>query len=198
MEHQCRGNQAKLPGVLEDAPYYRSGGTRKISVDVRVIAASNQDFGEAAAEALSGAIFTTGWLRSAFHVAPAARTRRRHSFMARFFREQQEETALRFSEAGLGRYGWPGNVRELRNAVDRGRTNRATAPAGSGSTPDSGEVRRPGARDHAPVLAESGGQQVLAAEALWVEPPESVSLGTGGRQHVSQFQQHFKPKPPIN
>jgi transcriptional regulator with GAF, ATPase, and Fis domain len=35
--------QVKLLRVLDGAPYYRLGGTRKISVDARVIAATNQD-----------------------------------------------------------------------------------------------------------------------------------------------------------
>src|SRR3984893_2801248 len=35
--------QVKLLRVLEGAPYYRLGGVRKVSVDVRVIAATNQD-----------------------------------------------------------------------------------------------------------------------------------------------------------
>src|SRR5271157_5819674 len=35
--------QGKLLRVLDDAPYYRLGGTRKVPVDVRVIAATNRD-----------------------------------------------------------------------------------------------------------------------------------------------------------
>ena len=35
--------QVKLLRVLDGAPYYRLGGNRKITVDVRVVAATNQD-----------------------------------------------------------------------------------------------------------------------------------------------------------
>src|SRR5205809_2944263 len=38
--------QVKLLRVLDGVPYYRLGGTRKVSVDVRVIAATNQDLEE--------------------------------------------------------------------------------------------------------------------------------------------------------
>ena len=41
--------QVKLLRVLDGAAYYRLGGTRKISVDARVIAATNQDLEEAMA-----------------------------------------------------------------------------------------------------------------------------------------------------
>jgi transcriptional regulator with GAF, ATPase, and Fis domain len=35
--------QVKLLRVLDSAPYYRLGGHRKITVDVRIVAATNQD-----------------------------------------------------------------------------------------------------------------------------------------------------------
>src|SRR5271169_660636 len=38
--------QVKLLRVLDGVPYYRLGGTRKVSVDVRIIAATNQDLEE--------------------------------------------------------------------------------------------------------------------------------------------------------
>src|SRR5438309_10606675 len=38
--------QVKLLRVLDGVPYYRLGGTRKVTVDVRVIAATNQDLEE--------------------------------------------------------------------------------------------------------------------------------------------------------
>src|SRR6202049_3751477 len=41
-----RKMQVKLLRVLDGAPYYRLGGTRKVSVDVRIIAATNQDLEE--------------------------------------------------------------------------------------------------------------------------------------------------------
>jgi len=41
--------QVKLLRVLDGAPYYRLGGTRKISVDARVIAATNLDLEQAMA-----------------------------------------------------------------------------------------------------------------------------------------------------
>src|SRR3984885_11646697 len=38
--------QAKLLRVLDGVPYYRLGGTRKVSVDVRIVSASNRNLSE--------------------------------------------------------------------------------------------------------------------------------------------------------
>ncbi len=42
--------QVKLLRVLDGVPYYRLGGVKKVSVDVRVVAATNQDLETAVAE----------------------------------------------------------------------------------------------------------------------------------------------------
>ncbi len=42
--------QVKLLRVLDGMPYYRLGGTRKIQVDVRIVAATNADLERAASE----------------------------------------------------------------------------------------------------------------------------------------------------
>src|SRR5271154_2582894 len=44
--------QVKLLRVLDGVPYYRLGGVRKISVDVRIVAATNRDLEVAVAEGL--------------------------------------------------------------------------------------------------------------------------------------------------
>jgi len=112
--------QVKLLRVLDGAPYYRLGGTRRISADVRVIAASNQDPDEAMA---AGTFRRDLYYRLAqirIHVPPLRERVEDIVPLARFFLQQQEPPALRFSEealAALKRYDWPGNVRELRNVV---------------------------------------------------------------------------------
>jgi transcriptional regulator with AAA-type ATPase domain len=67
--------QVKLLRVLDGAPYYRLGGTRKISVDARVIAATNQDLEEAMAGGISAAICITAWRRYASTCRPCASVR---------------------------------------------------------------------------------------------------------------------------
>jgi transcriptional regulator with PAS, ATPase and Fis domain len=111
--------QVKLLRVLDAAPYYRLGGTRKISANARVIAATNQDLEESIA---AGKFRRDLYYRLAqvrLHVPPL---RDRHDDivpLAQYFLAQQK-SPQHFSGSALGlldRYGWPGNVRELRNVV---------------------------------------------------------------------------------
>jgi DNA-binding NtrC family response regulator len=113
--------QVKLLRVLDGVPYYRLGGTRKISVDVRVLAATNQDLEVAIRE---GHFRADLYHRlNQFRIeAPPLRSRREDiAPLAEFFLAQQN-AGLRFSEEAeetLRRHNWPGNVRELRNVVTR-------------------------------------------------------------------------------
>jgi DNA-binding NtrC family response regulator len=111
--------QAKLLRVLDGVPYYRLGGSRKVAVNVRVIAATNCDLEE---DVRAGK-----FRRDLYHrltqfplLVPPLRERRDDIVpIAEFFLRQQAPTA-RFSEEAkeaLLRYDWPGNVRELKNVV---------------------------------------------------------------------------------
>ena len=111
--------QVKLLRVLDGTPYYRLGGVRKVSVDVRVIAATNQD--------LSAAIQDGRFRRDLFHrlgqvviQVPPLRQRQEDIVpLADFFLRQQDDR-FHFTSAAMRaieNYAWPGNVRELRNAV---------------------------------------------------------------------------------
>ena len=107
--------QVKLLRVLDNAPYYRLGGTRKISVDARVIAATNQD--------LEQSMAAGEFRRDLYHrlaqvciTRPPLRDRQDDiAPLAQFFLQQQSQP-FRFSlEAldALARNHWPVNVRGL-------------------------------------------------------------------------------------
>jgi DNA-binding NtrC family response regulator len=111
--------QVKLLRVLDGAPYYRVGGTRKVTVDVRIVAATNLD--------LKQAVENGTFRRDLYHrldqlrlEIPALRSRPGDvEALAEFFLEK-EAPHLHFAAdaiAALAAYSWPGNVRELRNAV---------------------------------------------------------------------------------
>ena len=111
--------QVKLLRVLDGQPFYRLGGHRKIKVDVRVVAATNQD--------LESAVEEGRFRRDLFH--------RLGQFQLRVppLRERPEDivalaehflrlkaSSKRFAPAavsGLLSRSWPGNIRELRNLV---------------------------------------------------------------------------------
>jgi len=111
--------QVKLLRVLDRSPYYRLGGHRKITVDVRIVAATNQD--------LEAAVEQSRFRKDLFHRlsqfqlrVPPLRERPEDitALAEHFLREKRPEA--RFSGEvlrALRAHSWPGNVRELRNLV---------------------------------------------------------------------------------
>ena len=113
--------QVKLLRVLDGQPFYRLGGHRKIKVDVRIVAATNQD--------LEAAVKAGRFREDLFH--------RLGQFQLRVppLRERPEDIValaehfLRLKTPGknfsdqaisaLLSHAWPGNIRELRNLVAR-------------------------------------------------------------------------------
>jgi PAS domain S-box-containing protein len=113
--------QVKLLRVLDGSPFYRLGGHRKITVDVRIIAATNQD--------LDAAVTAGRFRQDLFH--------RLGQFQLRVppLRERPEDIVALAEHflilknpgfafapdavSALLSHSWPGNVRELRNLVAR-------------------------------------------------------------------------------
>ncbi|MBT0584874.1 phage shock protein operon transcriptional activator [Alteromonas oceanisediminis] len=119
--------QEKLLRVIEYGEFERVGGSRSIKVDVRLIAATNEDLpsladsGEFRADLLD---------RLAFDVItiPPLRERRddimmlAENFAINMTRELELELFSGFTEKAkrtLLDYDWPGNIRELKNVVER-------------------------------------------------------------------------------
>ncbi len=118
--------QAKLLRVLEEGTFMRLGGTRVISVDVRIIAATNQDLKQLIA---AGKFREDLYYRLAvvpLHIHPL-RQRKEDivplalDLMQRYNRELKKNfTGLTPPAAELlTSYPWPGNIRELRNVIER-------------------------------------------------------------------------------
>ena len=120
------GIQAKFLRVLEGHPFERVGGSKPITADVRVIAATNRDLEKDVRE---GRFRRDLYFR--LHVleivVPPLRKRAEDiPELANYFLQRyNEETGKRFqgftAEAmeQLVNYRWPGNVRELKNVVER-------------------------------------------------------------------------------
>jgi transcriptional regulator with PAS, ATPase and Fis domain len=111
--------QVKLLRVLDAVPYYRLGGQKKVQVDVRVIAATNQDLERAVA---AGRFRSDLYHRLAEYEIRVPPLRERVEDivpLAEYFLAQHSERAVLGEAAvsALRRYAWPGNIRELRNAV---------------------------------------------------------------------------------
>jgi two-component system nitrogen regulation response regulator NtrX len=118
--------QAKVLRALQEQEFNRVGGNGQISVDVRVIAASNKNLSE---EIKKGNFRDDLFYR--LNViplqVPPLRERRDDIplLVAHFMEELSREQGLQPKELSpeamesLKRYGWPGNIRELRNLVER-------------------------------------------------------------------------------
>jgi DNA-binding NtrC family response regulator len=115
--------QAALSRVIEERRFVRAGGSQKVPLTARLIAATNRDLGALVA---AGAFRDDLFFRvNAFTIpVPPLRDRpedipllARH-FLARFGGGSPPSLADDAVEA-LCRYGWPGNVRELRNLMER-------------------------------------------------------------------------------
>jgi two-component system response regulator AtoC len=118
--------QAKLLRFLEARKFRRVGGTREISVDVRIIAATNRDIDEA----IEAGTFRRDLMYRLNVVTiylPPLRARGgdihllTQHFVQRFateFKKPVTAVSDRAQEMLCG-YGWPGNVRELRNVIER-------------------------------------------------------------------------------
>ncbi|HEY6347316.1 MAG TPA: sigma-54 dependent transcriptional regulator [Bryobacteraceae bacterium] len=113
--------QVKLLRVLDGASYFRLGGVKKIAVDTRLIAATNQDVKTAVAEGRFRADLYHRLSQIRLEVPPLRERSADILPLAKHFLAQQNPV-LRLSEEAAAKfraYPWPGNVRELRNVVVR-------------------------------------------------------------------------------
>jgi len=118
--------QAKLLRALEEKKIERLGGSGEITVDVRIVAATNRDLQQAAA---NGQFRQDLFYRlNVFPIAiPPLRDRGEdvvllaEAFLDRFRREWKKPR-LKFAVdalSALRAHSWPGNVRELQNVIER-------------------------------------------------------------------------------
>src|SRR5215470_1313191 len=118
--------QAKLLRVLQQQEFERVGGTRRIHVDVRILAATNRDL-DAAVRAVNFRQDLYFRLNVISVTMPPLRERREDipllaAHFAKQFCQKMKRSPMAISEkarAALLRYDWPGNIRELENAIER-------------------------------------------------------------------------------
>ncbi len=118
--------QAKLLHVLQDGEFSRLGGKRDISVDVRILAATNKHLERAVEEGLFREDLFYRLNVINIHIPPLRERREEVPvFLDYFLRKYSEfygKQPTPFSDFALSRmleYHWPGNIRELENLVKR-------------------------------------------------------------------------------
>ncbi|MGE5220668.1 MAG: sigma-54-dependent transcriptional regulator, partial [Chloroflexota bacterium] len=118
--------QTKLLRFVQEREFERLGGNQRLTVDVRIIAATNRDLEQAVAKGV--------FREDLYHrlnvipiVLPPLRQRREDipQLAAHFIRHFSAETKKKFTRIAtdaqekLAAYEWPGNVRELANVIER-------------------------------------------------------------------------------
>lgn len=129
--------QAKLLRAIEGKPIYRLGGTRSIQIDLRIIAATNQDLERAAAEGRfrKDLYYRLNVIRIQL---PPLRDRVEDiplliGHYLRHFNRALGRSIRALSPRAmetLCAYHWPGNVRELRNVIEALLVNLAPETSG--------------------------------------------------------------------
>jgi two-component system response regulator AtoC len=118
--------QVKLLRVLQERTFERVGGTKPISVDIRVISATNKDL----KSEISTARFREDlfYRLNVFPIVLPSLTERKEAIipLAEFFLKKFSASQGRKitgitddAESMLLKYGWPGNIRELQNVIER-------------------------------------------------------------------------------
>lgn len=118
--------QAKILRILQEQKFERVGGSQTISVDVRIVAATNKDLkAEIARNAFRGDLFYRLNVIP-FHIPPLRERKDDIPLLASHFLNEFSAAHARkpralSSEARrvLVAYSWPGNVRELKNLIER-------------------------------------------------------------------------------
>jgi two-component system, NtrC family, response regulator HydG len=183
--------QAKLLRVLQQREFERVGGTQVLSLDIRVIAATNRDLSEDVREGK--------FREDLYHRlnvvtlnSPALRDRKEDiPLLARYFLDRSATRCKRHiqglskeAEDLLTQYQWPGNVRELENAMERAvvlgvsdlvlpedlpETLLESAPPAGGTKYHSsvGQAKREAILE---AYAQNNGDYKLAARALGLHP----------------------------
>ncbi len=118
--------QAKFLRFLEDQHFRRVGGTQDITVDTRVVAATNRDLSRMIQE---GAFRKDLYYRLNVLSVTLPPLRERPEDILVLARHFLGEATRKFRKTTLGftpeverlltAYAWPGNVRELRNVIER-------------------------------------------------------------------------------
>lgn len=178
--------QVKLLRVLDGQPFYRLGGNRKIKVDVRVVAATNQD--------LEAAVREGRFRQDLFHRlgqfqlrVPSLRQRPEDIVaLAEHFLRLKAPHKFFSTQAvnALLSHSWPGNIRELRNLVAKTAVESVTAEIDfskltAALTGDLSAMRQTASMPVGNLesmeeqmiikaLERTGGQRTLAAEQLGI------------------------------
>jgi PAS domain S-box-containing protein len=178
--------QVKLLRFLQEGTFEKVGGEKTVSVDVRVVSATNKDLKK---EVQKGTFREDLFYRLnviPIHIPPIRERKSDIPLLVEHFLSKAPmvggQRPVRISQEALNAlmdYAWPGNVRELQNAVQfaivrcRGKVIRSEdlpleLKELSGEKARRGPVRKLDADDVREALTKTGGNKARAAKVLGV------------------------------
>jgi transcriptional regulator with PAS, ATPase and Fis domain len=178
--------QVKLLRFLQESTFEKVGGEKTVSVDVRVVSATNKDLKK---EVQKGNFREDLFYRLnviPIHIPPIRERKSDIPLLVDHFLSKaptiKGQRPVRISQEALNAlldYNWPGNVRELQNAVQfaivrcKGKIIRPEdlpleLKEMSCEKPRRGPVRKLGADDVRAALTQTGGNKARAAKVLGV------------------------------
>ncbi|HKT26170.1 MAG TPA: sigma 54-interacting transcriptional regulator [Terriglobales bacterium] len=191
--------QAKLLRVLQQREFERVGGIKPIKVDLRLVAATNQD--------LEAAVREGKFRKDLFYrlnvvciAMPALRDRREdilplaEHFVGKTAKKCNTRVKTLSPEAklSLANYDWPGNVRELENAIERALVlgasdsiliedlpdaiSETVTHAGVPATKYAGAMKDTKRQVILQALQEANGSYIEAAKSLGLHPNSLLRL----------------------
>ena len=171
--------QVRLLRVLQEREFERVGGSKVLTADVRVVAATNRDLEKDIEE---GRFRTDLYYRLnvfPIHLPPLKERRTDIILLADHFIEKYNErhrrSIVRLSTPAIDllmAYHWPGNVRELENAIERAILLADSDVIHARLLPPSLQMARPGDKRSGPLNA-----QVDALEKELIIDALKVNLG---------------------
>lgn len=121
--------QAKLLRVLQDRAFYRVGGTSRVQVDVRIIAATNRDLEQMMADGLFREDLYYRLNVISLNIPPLRERQVDIDYLITHLMEELNRVlgtsvmdVEKLVKEILVAYHWPGNVRELKNVLERAMT----------------------------------------------------------------------------
>ncbi len=114
--------QAKILRIIQEQKFERVGGSKTISVDVRIIAATNKNLEE---EIKKGNFREDLYFRLnviPIEVPPLRERKEDIPLLVKEFLQEFSKGSIKMEEdaiKALFNYDWPGNIRELRNLIER-------------------------------------------------------------------------------
>ncbi|MCC6346437.1 MAG: sigma 54-interacting transcriptional regulator [Nitrospirales bacterium] len=126
VDAMSRNLQAKLLRFLQSKTFFKVGGTTPVSVDVRIVAATNQDLEETvkSKDFREDLYYRLNVIK--ISLPPLKERAEDIPLLARYFinkfNKKLGKNVRKISNEAMGKmitYPWPGNIRELENAVER-------------------------------------------------------------------------------